>query len=327
MPNEAALRSLRELTRITSAFAVDDRRQSWRQVVVTLGLMVAAYAIAASGWPVPIRLGGSAAASLLTVRMFVLYHDFEHGAILRGSRLASVLLRFVGLFVLSPPAIWNRLHNYHHSHNCQFAGSGIGSFPVMTVPEYRAASFSQRATYRAIRSGWAILLAYLGVFIVGFCAKPLHDDPRHHRDSGLAILLHVVLLALYGRAGLLTLLIGLVGPIAFAHAFGTYLFYAQHNFPGVRLRPREHWDYVFAAVYSSSFMEMSAMMRWITANIGYHHVHHLHAKIPFYRLPHAMAAVEELKHAGRTSLRWRDIRACLALKLWDPVEGRMVPYP
>jgi omega-6 fatty acid desaturase (delta-12 desaturase) len=69
-------------------------------------------------------------------------------------------------------------------------------------------------------------------------------------------------------------------------------------------------------------------MRYLTGNIGYHHVHHLNHRIPFYRLPEAMAAIPELRHPhGVTSLSPRDIVACFRLKLWDPEQCRLVPFP
>ena len=321
------LRSLRELTVITSAYAVEDRRRSWTAVLTTAALLTVAVASAAAALPLPLRITGSVAASLLLIRMFVLYHDFEHGAILRNSRLARPLLRAFGLLILSPPSIWNRLHNYHHSHNCQFVTSGIGSFPVLTRREYVAASTAARLWYRLLRSPLMMAAAYVTVFVSGFCLKSVHDDRRRHWDSAVALAIHVALLVVAARAGWTTLLLAVVGPMWCAHAAGAYLFYAQHNFPGVRLQGREQWDYVHAAVYASSVMEGSRFMHWVTANIGYHNVHHLNSKIPFYRLAEAMAAVPELRESGKTSLALRDIRACLALKVWDEHEGRMVGYP
>ncbi len=75
---------------------------------------------------------------------------------------------------------------------------------------------------------------------------------------------------------------------------------------------------------SSSFMMMNPVMRWFTANIGYHHIHHLNARIPFYRLPEVMKAIPELQQVKKTSLSPKDIIACLKLKVWDAVEGKMV---
>ena len=67
-------------------------------------------------------------------------------------------------------------------------------------------------------------------------------------------------------------------------------------------------------------------MNWFTGNIGYHHVHHLNAKIPFYRLPEAMENIEELQSPTRTSLRLADIVSCLQLKLWDPATEQLLTF-
>ena len=71
---------------------------------------------------------------------------------------------------------------------------------------------------------------------------------------------------------------------------------------------------------------MSPLMHWFTGNIGYHHVHHLNALIPFYRLPETMEALVELQSPGVTSLSWRDVIACLRLKLWSPEMGKFVGF-
>jgi omega-6 fatty acid desaturase (delta-12 desaturase) len=115
--------------------------------------------------------------------------------------------------------------------------------------------------------------------------------------------------------------------MAVACCLGGYLFYAQHNFPDMHLQPRDKWTFTRAALESSSYMETGPILGWLSGNIGYHHVHHLNPTIPFYRLPEAMAAVPELQHPGKTSLRPADVLACLRLKLWDPALGRMVGWP
>ena len=81
-----------------------------------------------------------------------------------------------------------------------------------------------------------------------------------------------------------------------------------------------------AALHSSSFIKMGPIMRWLTGNIGFHHVHHLNARIPFYRLPEAMAALDELQSPGSTSLWPRDVVSCFRLKLWDIKQERFVPF-
>jgi omega-6 fatty acid desaturase (delta-12 desaturase) len=65
-------------------------------------------------------------------------------------------------------------------------------------------------------------------------------------------------------------------------------------------------------------------MGWFTANIGYHHVHHLNAKIPFYRLREVIDAMPELQSPRTTSLHPLDILRCLRLKVWDVDLQRMI---
>ena len=71
---------------------------------------------------------------------------------------------------------------------------------------------------------------------------------------------------------------------------------------------------------------MNPVLRWFTGNIGYHHVHHLNARIPFYRLPEAMAQVEELQSPGVTTLSPLGVYRCLRLKLWDPDQECLVSF-
>ena len=77
---------------------------------------------------------------------------------------------------------------------------------------------------------------------------------------------------------------------------------------------------------SSSYMRMSPFMQWCTGNIGFHHIHHLNCRIPFYNLPKAMKEIHELQQAKITTLRPKDILACLRLKVWDPETQQMIGY-
>lgn len=127
-------------------------------------------------------------------------------------------------------------------------------------------------------------------------------------------------------AGPATAFFVLVLPFTLAAALGAYLFYAQHSFPGIKMLSADEWTYYRAALESSSYLKMGPALSWLLGNIGYHHVHHLNPQIPFYRLPEAMAAIPELQHPTVTTLRPRDIRACLRANLWDEATSQMVSY-
>lgn len=62
------------------------------------------------------------------------------------------------------------------------------------------------------------------------------------------------------------------------------------------------------------------------AGKGVHHVHHLNASIPFYRLREAMSQIPELQHPVLTRLRVRDILECFKANLCDPRKMCMISY-
>jgi acyl-lipid omega-6 desaturase (Delta-12 desaturase) len=335
---ENIFRSGRELHLATKPFTIESRKQSWLYALTTFGslffvLLAAGYV---SWWPV--RPAISVLGGLLMVRAFVLYHDFIHGSFLGGSRLAKALFYAFGLVMLTPPRYWRFSHNFHHANvgrpipfkegKFSLLSSDIGAVPLMTTHMWRQATFGQRLSYRISRHPATILLAYWTVFLYGLCVSPLLSNPRKYWDAALSIAMHVALLVvIYSVFGLTVVFYSLLLPIVVACALGSYLFYAQHSFEGMRILPIDQWTTFRAALESSSFLKMGPLMNWFTANIGYHHIHHLNSHIPFYRLPEAMAALPELQHPATTTLRPRDIAKCFQMSLWDPEQQRLVAFP
>jgi len=162
------------------------------------------------------------------------------------------------------------------------------------------------------------------MFFLGMSLKSFLSCPKRHFDSLVALVLHIAgCIAVCYFFGWLALLLCVMLPLFIACAIGSYLFYAQHNFPGVYFNDKDGWTYEGAALESSSYMKMNKVMEWFTGNIGYHHIHHLNARIPFYRLPEVMKAFPELQTAKVTSLGVRDVYACLRLKVWDTDKMQM----
>jgi omega-6 fatty acid desaturase (delta-12 desaturase) len=316
-----------ELVRATQAFAVESRPRSYVHLAACLALLGGSLVLAACAPWWPVRAAGSVLAGLTAVRGFILYHDYLHGAILRDSAVAKVVFYVLGLLLLTPPRSWRRSHNFHHGHVGQVQASNTGSFPVMTTGMWRGASRAKRLAYRISRHPFIIAGAYLTVFLYCICLLPLLRQPLRHADSAVALGLHAGLIAiLWVLAGFSMVFFVVLLPMTIASAVGAYLFYAQHNFVGMQILPAEEWSYHRAAVASSSYMKLGPVLRWFTGNIGYHHVHHVNPTIPFYRLPEAMAAIPELQRPAVTTLRPRDVWACLRLNLWDPERRRMVRY-
>ena len=315
----------KELILATKPYAREIRSKSWFYMLTTLAaLACSALAIYIIPW---LLLKGvfSILTGLLMVRMFAIYHDYQHHAILHRSRVSNIIMTAYGLLVLVPSSIWKRSHDYHHNHNSKLFSASIGSYPIATVSKFRSMAGGERRLYLFTRHPLTIMFGYLFMFIIGMCMGSFLSSPRRHADSLVALILHFGLSALVvTQLGWTAWLFGMFIPFFIASAIGAYLFYAQHNFPGVTFRGNEDWKYEISAMESSSYMVMSPFMRWMTANIGYHHIHHLNSRIPFYRLPEAMQAIPELQHAKTTSLSPLEIVRCFRLKVWDPERNRMI---
>ncbi|HEX7664313.1 MAG TPA: fatty acid desaturase [Polyangiaceae bacterium] len=317
----------RDVLASTREFARESRTQSWIAVGSTFALLALCTVTAFVARPWPVRVIASLLEALLIVRAFILFHDFQHNAILRGSKIARAFFWTFGLTVLTPPRVWRDTHNYHHANNAKIVGSHVGSYPIVTVAMWSAMSPAQRMAYRIARHPLTIALGYFTVFAWGMCVSPLLRAPKKNRSAVLALAFQVLAaIVLVHAFGVDAWLYAVFAPLVLAMALGSYLFYAQHNFEGMELRARENWSYVAAALTSSSYMPLGPIGRYFTGNIGYHHVHHLNPGIPFYRLPEAMAAIEELQTPHETRLRWHDISAGFRGDVWDSLENEMISF-
>jgi omega-6 fatty acid desaturase (delta-12 desaturase) len=332
-------RSAKDLFAATVPFAEESRPRSWWYVASTLAILVAVLVLAAIAPWWPLRLAASIVGGLVLVRAFILYHDFMHGSLLSGSRLAQVVFYPLGLLLLTPPRHWRYSHNFHHAHVGKVIAakesafpvltSDIGSFPLMSTTGWQRATAWQRLRYRISRHPLSIVCAYVTIFLLVSCLNPLVREPRKYWDGAISLVAHGGLIALLWLvAGLDVALFVVVLPFAIASALGAYLFffYALHTYEGLRIFPTDEWTFIDGALESSSYMRLNPLLSWFTGNIGYHHVHHLNSHIPFYRLPEAMAAIAELQHPTITSLHPRDIVACFRANLWKTSTQRMVSY-
>ncbi|MDH5447045.1 MAG: fatty acid desaturase [Gammaproteobacteria bacterium] len=323
----ARIRTGRELLKAAEAFAKESVPKSWWYVGSTFSLMIATLIGAglAPWWPLQVVL--SIFAGLLLVRAFITYHDYMHKAILHDSRLAKWLFRLYAAFALTPPRAWSKSHNFHHGHVGKITDSCVGAFPIITTRMWQVASKWQRFQYRLQRHPLIVVLGYFTIFAYSICLESLFRNPARHWDSGLVLLAHAALISVLWMFGGFSLVLFVVLlPMLIASALGSYLFFAQHSFEHMTILESDDWTFDRAALESSSYMKLNRVMRWFTGNIGYHHIHHLNVRIPFYRLPEAMAAIPELQSPPTTSLKLREIINCFRSSLWDENLQKMVSF-
>ncbi|MBX2972131.1 MAG: fatty acid desaturase [Flavobacteriales bacterium] len=318
----------KELILATKPFAKEVRWKSWWHLFTTGLLLAGAYfGIFWPTSPLWLQIACAVLAGLLIARMFIIYHDHQHKAILQNSKFAEGVMTLWGLFVLAPTSIWKRSHDHHHTHNSKLYTSSIGSYPIVTVEKFKSFTKKERTIYLFTRHPLTIAFGYLTVFVYGMCVRSFVNNRAKHWDSLIALVLHAGMGVLIVWAlGWTAFWLGLVAPALISLGLGAYLFYAQHNFATATFADKDGWSYVNAALGSSSYMKMSKVMHWFTGNIGYHHIHHLNARIPFYRLPEVFKAIPALQKAKTTSLMPGEMIRCLRLKVWDPERGRLIGF-
>lgn len=312
----------------TRAFATENHATSWWHVGSTLVVLAGTVALAASAPWWPLRAVGSLLMAGLLIRTFILFHDFMHGSLLRGSKPAKWLFNVLGVLMLTPPKVWAATHNHHHANTGRLAAKPEGTFTLWTVQQWRAAGTKQRVAYFLERNPLTMALGLLTIFVFGLCLIPFVRNPKKNFSAGLAALVHLSLTAgVIALFGVQTYLLAMLIPMCVAYAFGSYLFFVQHNFEEALVREEADWTHAASAVEASSFLELSPVMHWFTGNIGYHHIHHLNPRIPFYRLPEAMAAIPALQDARVARLSVGEVWKTLTrLDLWDHESRRFVTF-
>ena len=116
----------KDLIIATKPFAKENRLLSWFYTLSTIFILIAL--LLGTYWNINLigRIICSILAGLIIVRLFVIYHDHQHGAILDKSVLADIIFTIFGIFILAPPSIWKRSHDFHHKHNSKMPVSEIG---------------------------------------------------------------------------------------------------------------------------------------------------------------------------------------------------------
>jgi len=321
------MRTGKALIQASKSFTGEDPKRSWIELLITLLPIGIVLFFLFASFPIPtgLRLLLSVICGLLYVRLFVIYHDYQHRAILQNSKLATWIMQGIGLYLLAPEAIWKRSHEHHHNNNSKLTIAGIGSYPTISKERFLGLTKNERLLYLVNRHPLTIIFGYLTLFIYWLNVKSLLQSPSRHLDSLLALVLHGVgIYCVLYFTGPLLFLFGWFIPFFIAFAMGSYLFYCQHNFPGAQFRENHEWRYDHAAIASTSYMVMNPIMQWFTANIGYHHVHHLNSRIPFYRLKEVAETMPELKNVPTTSWNLFEVIRCFRLKLWDADQNKMI---
>ena len=290
------------------------------------GLWVLMWAALGFGYWLSLLLAVPAAGFL--VRLFMIQHDCGHGAFFRRRALNDWVGRVIGTLTLTPYDAWRRSHAVHHASSGNLEARGIGDINTLTVREYLALSRWGRLGYRLYRNPivmFGLGPAYLFLVQHRFPSGSMRGALQPWLSTmatNLAIAL--VVIGMMWLVGVTPFVLVHLPITLLASSIGVWLFYVQHQFEDTYWARSPAWSLHEAALRGSSHYELPGILRWFTANIGVHHVHHLSSRIPFYRLPRVLRDHPELRGVGRLTL-WRSL-ACVRLVLWDEGRRRLISF-
>lgn len=322
--------NLREVARHVAAFRTSDSVRALCELAVTVVPLALLWVLMWLALDVhyALTLVLAVPAAGLLVRLFLIQHDCGHGAFFPTRRANDWVGRCIGVLTLTPYEYWRRTHAMHHAGTGNLDRRGVGDVDTLTVDEFARRGAWGRLRYRLYRSPFVL-------FVIGpaFVFVLQHRLPVGLLRAGWWPWLstmgtNAAILALAtGSAlllGLQTFLLVQLPITLIAASIGVWLFYVQHQFEDTYWRAGGDWGFHEAALFGSSHYVLPWPLRWLTANIGLHHIHHLCSAVPFYRLHAVLRTRPELAAVNRVTL-WQSLRL-VRLTLWDERLGRLVSF-
>ena len=339
-------------------YAQPDNVKGFTQVLTTLASLVLIWWIAVlsvdvSRW---LTVATVLLISLFTLRAFALMHECGHGSLFRTRRLNRAFGFLLGVVSGMPQYVWSQHHSYHHNNNGNWE-KYRGPYTTPSVDEYAAMTNTQRLLYRGKCSialapfvGFVYLIfnprftwlkgsiGLLGHIIGGKVAQPSLSLKAHaasyetcywqsqkqywHMFWNNVVLLSVWVLMCWAIGTTRFFTIYLIS-VSLAGGAGILLFTVQHNFEHSYASDSSHWDYDTGAIEGTSFLILPRWLNWFTANIGFHHIHHLSSRIPNYRL---IGCHNEYRHlfTDVTRVKLAQIPKALKYILWDARAQRII---
>ena len=324
-PTDPTVEEIREvrLGRVREAFSPIVYERSLTRALAGLVVDVALFAgaiagvvISSASWA---KLGFGLLAGIAVAFLFVWAHDAAHGALFQSEVVAEVL----GTIAMAPSLSMYRLWVYGHNK----VHHGFTSLSIvdwiwrpMTPDQYRVASRRARAVYRVERSIPGCALHFIARVwwpgMVAYRGEPAIRRRYHFARSKACTLAYVVvasLLAWTYAGGWIGVVSVVVLPWLVFTYFISLFVYLHHTHPRLPFFDDRHrWNASIGQVACSTLVRTSAPFEWLTHGIMLHTPHHVDARIPFYRLPHArrdLLAAGYGAHIVEYRFRWSTVRS------------------
>lgn len=259
------------------------------------------------------------------VRLYILQHDCGHNSFFETREQNELAGKVLSIFTLASFKALRFNHNQHHAHVGDLDERHSNEVFTLTAREFEAAGFWRKLAYRIYRH--PLTLFVFGPPVIFFIRYRL---PKNWRTTGLGdVVLTNLMLAIYlgviwalsGANGLLVWFLG----TWIGMGFGVFVVYLQHNFEDTYYESNPDYDADIAFRKGSSVLAFGSFFDLMVANITYHDLHHVNARIPSYRLRECYYAVAERPYPNHITPR--DAIRCVNWKLWDEESEKMVPFP
>lgn len=300
--------------------------ESAATVVPFLSFWLLTWATLRAGYWIGVVLAAPTGVFLL--RLFLIQHDRGHGSFLHSRAANDRLGRVLGVLTFTPYEYWRRSHAVHYASTGNLSARGVGDVDTLTLTEFLALGRARQLLYRLYRHpvvlfgfGPAYLFLLQHRLPVGMMRKGWKPwASAMGTNASIAVVVSVLVWAIGWKLALAVHL-----PVMLTAAtLGVWFFYVQHQFEKTSWDSDEDWSFHIAALNGSSHYHLPSPLRWLSANVGIHHVHHLAGRVPFYRLPEVLTAVPVLASTSRVTLR--ESFQAVRLVLWDEQSRRLVPF-
>lgn len=275
-----------------------------------------------------IGLLGTVPAAGLLVRLFMIQHDCGHGSFFRGRLANDWVGRAIGVVTLTPYGYWRHTHALHHASSGNLDHRGFGDIDTLTVREFLARPRWRRILYRLYRHPMVMFgvgPAYLFILRHRFPIGMMRSGRKPWLSTmGTNAVIALSVAAMIRLFGFWPFILVHLPITVLASSIGVWLFYVQHQFERTTWSHDEAWTFHEAALHGSSYYHLPHVLRWVTANIGVHHIHHLCSRIPCYRLAEVLRDHPRLAAIGRISIP--QSLNCVRLALWDEDGRRLISF-
>lgn len=289
-----------------------------------LGLWVMIiYSLTVSWWItaflIPIAAG-------FLVRLFIIFHDCGHGSYFKSQKANQIVGMIFGILSFTPYYKWHNQHLRHHATVGNLDKRGIGDVWTMTTAEYSGSSKWTRFKYRVYRN--PLIMFGVGSIYVFLIQNRLTRKEMLRKErlnvyfTNLILLLIFVVMSLL--LGFFTFVIIQLAILYVAAISGLWLFYLQHQYEDVSWFRNQEWNFRTVALNGSSYVKFPKLLQWFSGNIGFHHIHHMNARIPNYNL--ARCYRENSVFSEVKPVTFIMSVKSLKLRLWDENLQKLVAF-